>query len=234
MKKKNINQIVILAGGLATRLHPVTKRIPKSMVEINGRPFLEYQIDLCKKNGVEEIVLCVGHLWEQIRDYFGNGRAFGVNVIYSVENKRLDTGGALKNALPHLDEKFFVMYGDSYLTSSWQEMAEFYIRMKVLGLMSVYRNNHQLAPSQLMIDKEGFITEFTKKDFRPEMEYIEYGLNIFPRSIINQIPEKSFPISRYFDLLIRQHQLISYESKERFYEIGCLEGLEITQELLKK
>lgn len=227
-----IKQIVILAGGLATRLYPITEKIPKSIVEINGRPFLEYQIDLCKKNGIEEIILCVGHLWEQVKDYFGDGSKFGVKITYSVENERLDTGGALKNALSYLDEQFFVMYGDSYLPIDWQKAADFYKKSGILGLMTVYKNNHRLAPSQLMINKKGFITEFTKKDFRPEMEYIEYGLNIFPRSIIDQIPEKSFPIGNYFNLLIEKKQLISYESPVRFYEVGCPEGLKTFEKYL--
>ncbi len=234
MRGRNIKQIVILAGGLATRLHPITEKIPKSMVEVNGRPFFEYQIDLCKKNGIEEIVLCVGHLWEQIRDYFGDGSKFGIKIIYSVENKRLDTGGAIKLALPYLDEKFFVMYGDSFLDIDWKKIADFYAKSKAEGLMTVYKNNWKLEPSRVLLDDKGFVKEYNKENPRREMQYMEYGLNILPKKIIGTVPEKSFPISRYFDILMNKKQLISYESKKRFYEIGCHEGLGMTRQLFTK
>lgn len=230
----HIRQIVILAGGLATRLHPITEKIPKSMVSVAGKPFFEHQIALCKKNGVEEIVLCVGHLWQQIRDHFGDGSRFGVKIIYSVENERLDTGGALKNALPYLDEKFFVLYGDSYLTADWQAAARVFKEYSDGGLITVFRNDGTLGvPSQITVRNKRVI-EFTKTDFNPEMEFVEYGLNIFGRGIISQISEKSFLISRYFDLLIAKHQLMAYKSPTRFYEIGCPEGLELVERLLAK
>jgi len=225
MKRSGIKQIVILAGGLATRLHPITIKIPKSMVSVSGKPFLEHQIALCKKNGIEEIVLCVGHFWEQIRDYFGDGSRYGVRIIYSVENERLDTGGALKNALPYLSEKFFVLYGDSFLTADWQAVARAFEKSGESGLMTVFRNDGTLnVPSQIIV-KNGHVSEFTKTDFKPEMEFVEYGLNIFRRDIIDRIPEKSFPIGYYFDLLIAENQLLSYESPKKFFEIGCPEGL---------
>ncbi|OGI27385.1 MAG: hypothetical protein A2359_01075 [Candidatus Moranbacteria bacterium RIFOXYB1_FULL_43_19] len=233
-KKKGIRQIVILAGGYATRLHPITIKIPKSMVEINGRPFFEYQVELCKKNGIEEIILCVGHLWEQIRDHFGDGNQFGIKIVYSVENEKLDTGGAIKNALPHLDEKFFVMYGDSFLDIDWKKIAEFYARSKAEGLMTVYKNNWKLEPSRVLLDDMGYAKEYNKENPRREMKYMEYGLNILPKKIIGKVREKSFPISRYFDILMDKRQLISCESKKRFYEIGCREGKETFKKYISK
>jgi len=228
----NIKQIVILAGGLATRLRPITEKIPKSMVAVAGKPFLEHQIALCKKNGVKEIVLCVGHLWQQIRDYFGDGSRFGVKIAYSVENERLDTGGALKNALPYLDEEFFVMYGDSYLTADWQAAARVFKEYGDGGLMTVFRNDGSLGvPSQITV-KGNRVIDFTKTDFNPEMKFVEYGLNVFSRDTISQIRESSFPISQYFDLLIAKKQLLSYESPKRFHEIGCPEGLAELEQFL--
>ena len=233
-RKEKINQIIILAGGLATRLHPITHKIPKSMVPIHGKPFLEYQIELCKRNKITKVVLCVGHLWEQIRDYFGDGSEFGVNIIYSVENEKLDTGGALKNALPHLDEKFIVTYGDSYLDINWQKMIEFHGKSKAKGLMTVYENNWKLEPSRVLLDEKKYIKEYNKENPRPEMKYMEYGLNILPKKIICKVREKTFPISHYFDILIKKRQLVSYKSKTRFYEIGCPKGLKTCQKYLSK
>lgn len=228
-----MKQIVILAGGLATRLYPITKDIPKSMVLVKGKPFFEYQIELCKKNGISEIVMCVGHLWEQIEKYFGDGEKFGVKIKYSVETERLDTGGALKNALPHLDEEFFVMYGDSFLPINWQEISAFYKKLGKKGLMTVYENNWKIESSKIILDEtKKIIQEFNKENPRPEMRFTEYGINILPKKIISQVSEKSFPISRYFDFLINKKQLSAYISPKRFHEVGSFDGLKALKKII--
>jgi len=225
-ESKGIKQIVIIAGGLATRLRPITETIPKSMVLLKGKPFFIHQIELCKKNGIKEIIFCGGHLWEQVKNYFGNGKKFGVKIVYSIEKEKLDTGGAIKNAFPYLDKEFYVIYGDSYLTLDWRKAYKFYKKSKAKGLMTTYENNWNPEPSNVLVDKEAYVLEFNKENPRPEMRHIEYGINILTKDIINKIPDKYFPISRYFDLLISKRQLISYTSKERFYEVGCFEGIE--------
>lgn len=230
-----IKQIVIIAGGQATRLFPVTEKIPKSMVLINNKPFLEYQLELCKKNHIYNVVLCVGHFWKQIEKYFGDGSQFGMKILYSVERKKLDTGGALKNAWPHLDDKFFVMYGDSYLDINWSELVNFHKKTGTKGTMTVYKNNWKIEPSKIILDKTGrFIEEFNKDNPRKEMKYTEYGLNILSKDIISDIKELIFPIGRYFDCLIGQRQLSAYISTRRFYEIGCPKGLEDFREYIKE
>ena len=109
-------QMVILAGGLATRLKSLSIECPKSMLPIEGKPFLEHQVALLRKNGIRNIVLCIGHWGEQIEAYFKEGGRLGVHIQYSKEGSRLlGTGGALKKAAPLLEDAFFVMYGDSYL-----------------------------------------------------------------------------------------------------------------------
>lgn len=225
-KGDKLTQVVILAGGLATRLLPITETIPKSMVLLKGKPFFEYQIRLCRENGIDEIVFCGGHLWEQVEEYFGDGKDYGINIVYSIENEKLDTGGALKYALPYLEKEFFVMYGDSYLTVNWQEVFRFYKNSGARGLMTVYENNWSPEPSNVLVNKGGHIVEYNKEKPRREMRHIEYGINIFPKDLVGQVTEKVFPISRYFDLLINSKQLISYTSNNRFYEVGCFEGIE--------
>lgn len=228
-----MNQIVIIAGGLATRLHPITKKIPKSMIQINGIPFFEHQIDLCKKNGIKEIVLCAGHLWQQIQDYFRNGEEFGISIKYSIENEKLDTGGAIKNAYNLLGNDFFVLYGDSYLDIDWAKAYKKFQSTDCLGLMTILENNNHLAPSQLLVDSsENWVTYFTKKDFSPEMRHMEFGLNIMKKSIINQIQRKSFPIGEYFDLMIDQGKLATFITKKRFYEVGSIEGIKTLEKYL--
>lgn len=231
-KKIIIRQIVIIAGGLATRLHPITKKIPKSMVPIAGKPFLEHQLKLLKRQGIKEAVLCVGHLSRQIEDYFGAGKKFGIKLIYSKEPDRLDTGGAIKNAYPYLDNIFFTLYGDSYLKENITEVADFYHKQPEIGLMTVWRNQGKVAHSQILVDGI-YVTKFHKEPTFAGAEYIEYGLNILPKKIINAVPDKVFPISRYFDMLIPAHQMLAYKVKNRFYEIGGLGGLRDTETLLK-
>lgn len=228
-----MKQIVILAGGLATRLGSLTKNIPKAMVPVLGKPFLEHQIDLCKKNGIKEIVMCVGHLWEEIFRHFSCGEKFGIKIVYSIEKKRLDTGGALKGAFPYLQKKFFVMYGDSYLTADWRKIEEDFLRSRKMGLMTVYQNNGQIEPSRVLLSMDGkMVTEYNKEKPRPEMRFSEYGLNIFHRDLLLEIPEEVFPISRYFDLLMANDQLAASISPTRFYEMGCVEGLKDLENFL--
>src|SRR5271163_370338 len=112
--------VAILAGGLATRMRPVTERIPKSMIEVAGRPFIEHQLELLQAENVKNVVLCVGHLGEMIQAHIGDGKRFGLSVSYSFDGERLlGTGGALRRALPLLGHDFFVLYGDSYLDISY-------------------------------------------------------------------------------------------------------------------
>ena len=228
-----MKQMVILAGGLATRLGSLTKNTPKSMVPVLGKPFLEHQIELCKKNGIGEIILCLGHLWGKIFSHFGYGQKFGIHINYSIEKKRLDTGGALKNAFHLLQEEFFVMYGDSYLPTDWRKIEEDFRQSEKAGLMTVFQNNGQIEPSRVLLSTDGkMVAEYNKENPRPEMHFSEYGLNIFQRNLLKKIPEDVFPISRYFDLLIAEKHLTASISPTRFYEMGCLKGLKDLENFL--
>src|SRR4051812_42459269 len=133
--------IAILAGGLATRLRPVTETIPKALIEVAGEPFLAHQLRLLKRNGFDRVVLCVGYLGEMIRDFAGDGQSFGLRVEYVFDGpKLLGTAGALRRALPVLGEAFAVTYGDSYLPVDYRAAIDSFMQSGKLGLMSVYRN----------------------------------------------------------------------------------------------
>ena len=111
-----LHPVAILGGGLATRLRPLTDRIPKALVDVNGEPFIAHQMRLLRSNGVERVVYCAGYRGEMIREYTGDGARFGLEVEYSFDGPApLGTAGAIKRALPLLGESFFVLYGDSYL-----------------------------------------------------------------------------------------------------------------------
>ena len=220
-------QVAILAGGQATRLRPLTEEIPKSMVMIQGRSFLEYQLDLLKKSGVTNIVLCVGYLGEQIESYFGDGRKFGVNLRYSYESEQLlGTAGALKNAEKLLEDPFFTIYGDSYLSLDLADIVSYFKSQNKLALMTVYKNYDRYERSNTVIEGD-LVKKFSKKGKTKGMVYIEYGANIFRKEALKFIPENQpYPLGELFLKLIDWKELLAYEVKERFYQIGSPEGLE--------
>src|ERR1700746_2162223 len=143
----------ILAGGLATRLRPVTEKIPKALVEVAGRPFLEHQIELLKRNSVEEVVLCVGYLGQMIEQRYGNGETVGIRIRYSYDGpKLLGTGGALKRALGLLPDAFFVLYGDAYLPVDYQAVAATFREGDKPALMTVFANADAWDTSNVWFD----------------------------------------------------------------------------------
>src|SRR5258708_35902280 len=180
--------VVILAGGLATRLRPLTDKIPKSLVEVAGRPFLEHQIALLRKNDVTEIYLCVGFLGEMIEDLVGEGKRFGVQISYSHDGpKLLGTGGAIKKLLPRLPEDFFVLYGDSYLPIDYQTVATHFRKSRKPALMSVFRNDDAWDRSNVWFE-EGTIRRYSKTEPLPQKRYIDYGLAVFSQPIFEIYP----------------------------------------------
>ena len=226
--------VAILAGGLATRLRPVTEKIPKSLVPVAGKPFLAHQLELLHARGIRRAVLCIGYLGEMIQREFGDGKAYGVRLDYSFDGpKLLGTGGAIKRAVPLLGDEFFVLYGDSYLPVAYRPIADFFRRSGKLGLMTVYRNEGRYDTSNVVFH-DGEIAVYDKKNRPPEMRHIDYGLSLFKASVF-----ESYSASQAFDLagvmgkLVREKQLAGYEIRERFYEIGSPAGLAELELLLQ-
>jgi len=219
--------VAILAGGIATRLRPVTEKIPKSLVEINGEPFLAHQLRLLRNRGVERAVLCAGHLGEAIRDFAGDGSGFGVKLEYSFDGPVLrGTGGALHQALPLLGERFLVVYGDSYLPCDYIGAAKAFEASGKLGLMTVYRNHGQWDSSNVEFS-DGRIVAYDKKNCTPRMQYIDYGLGAFRREAFDAVaPGAVCDLADIYQDLLRRGELTAVEQTERFYEIGSFTGIE--------
>ena len=226
-------QCVILAGGLATRLRPITETIPKSMVEVHGRPFLAHQLELLKKNGVDEVVLCVGYLYGQIENYFKDGREFGIKILYSrEEGELLGTGGALKNALSFLKDEFFLIYGDSYLDIDYRPVYDRFLQIDSPVLMTVFKNDNRWVESNVVFDV-GSVTVFDKQAQAPAMRYIDYGLSVLSRSVLDEIPDgQPYSLDLLYHRMAGEGRLVGYEVFQRFYEIGSPEGLEELQNKL--
>jgi len=220
-------QAVILAGGQSTRLKPLTNKVPKSLVEICGKPFLEYQLDFLKRSGLEDIILCVGYLGEQIVNHCGNGRQFEVNISCSYDGKHLlGTAGALKNAERLLEDEFFVIYGDSYLFLDFTSIVSYFNEFNKLGLMVVYRNYDRYDRSNVVVEGK-LIKKYSKQDRTKEMVYIDYGASILRKKALELVPpNQAYSLEELFGQLIEWGELLAYEVNKRFYQIGSPEGLE--------
>jgi len=218
--------MAILAGGLATRLRPITEKIPKALISVAGQPFLAHQLRLLHHAGIRKVVLCVGYRGEMIEKEFGDGSRFGLKLTYSFDGPELlGTGGALKKALPLLGERFFVLYGDSYLPIDYAAPARAFLASGKLGLMTVFRNEGRWDKSNVwFVDK--VIRSYDKKQQTPEMRYIDYGLGIFDATAFAGRPaNEAFDLADVYQDLIVRNELAGYEVKQRFYEIGSPEGL---------
>jgi NDP-sugar pyrophosphorylase family protein len=217
-------QAAIIAGGLATRLGPLTRDLPKSLIAIHGKPFIEYQFDFLKKGGIKDIVLCLGYLGQKIEAHCGDGRRFGVSLHYSYEKEPLDTAGALKLAEPLLDDAFFTLYGDSYVFVDFRDMLTFIQKQGKLAVMAAYKNSDRYDKSNTAVSG-GLVTRYSKEG-TDGLEYIDYGVNLFRKDVLDLVPvSRPYSLGTLFQDLISRGELAAYEVKERFYEIGCPDGL---------
>jgi len=226
---------MILAGGLATRLRPLTETIPKSLVEVAGHPILWHQLQLLKRHGIRRAVLAVAHFGEQIQNRYGDGAQLGIQLDYSFDGPTLlGTAGAIRKALKLLPERFFVLYGDSYLTCDYSAVEDSFRRGNLPGLMTIYRNDGQYARSNVVSDGTR-ILKYDKREYSPAMHYIDYGLSVFHRSVFADLPaDKTFDLAAVIQGLLCERKLAAFEVHERFYEIGSPAGLRETEQFLKK
>jgi N-acetyl-alpha-D-muramate 1-phosphate uridylyltransferase len=226
--------VAILAGGMATRLLPVTRTIPKCMVEVAGRPFIEHQLGLLSRGGFRKIVLCLGHLGEQVVEHVGDGSAFGVETAYSHDGPvPLGTGGALRQALPLLTDPFFVLYGDSYLPTDFRPVAEAFLDADALGCMTVHRNDGRWDRSNVWFE-DGRIRLHHKRGPDDRMRHIDYGLGLLRHAAFRFAPTQGpFDLATLYETLVEDGRMTGHEVASRFYEIGSPAGLAELDALLR-
>jgi NDP-sugar pyrophosphorylase family protein len=225
--------VAILAGGLATRLYPLTENKPKALIEIERQPFIVHQLNLLRRHGIERVVLCVGYLGKMIQESVGDGSRFRIQVEYSYDGPYLlGTGGSLKKALPLLGEAFFVLYGDSYLDCDYDAIQLAFIKSGKSALMTVFRNENMWDKSNVIYENNTII-DFDKKNPTPEMKYIDYGLGVLRRSVFKKFKKNEADLADIYKYLISRNDLAGCEVKQRFYEIGSKKGLEETNNYLK-
>lgn len=227
--------VAIVAGGLATRLHPITQKIPKSLIDVAGKPFVVRQLDYLRKQGIARVVLCLGYLGEQVEAVVGDGSAFGLDVRYSWDGPCLQgTGGALRQALPLLGAQFFVFYGDSYLPIDFRAVERDFLASGKPALMTVLKNGDQWDKSNILFCDD-CIAEYNKRTRCPEMAHIDYGLGVLSASVLENTPvNEPFDLADIYHELSVRGALASHEVFERFYEIGSHQGLDETIEYFEK
>jgi NDP-sugar pyrophosphorylase family protein len=227
--------VAILAGGLATRLRPMTEKIPKSLVRVGDQPFLAHQLRLLRSSGIRRVVLCVGYRGEMIEHEFGDGRNVGMELSYSFDGPSLlGTGGALKKALPLLGNHFLVLYGDSYLPIDYGVPARAFEESGKLGLMTVFRNEGRWDTSNVWF-RDGAIKSYSKKEPRTEMQHIDYGLGVLNSSVLARWPGGTrFDLADVYRDLAEREELAGLEVEQRFYEVGSAEGLAELDAMLRR
>jgi NDP-sugar pyrophosphorylase family protein len=226
--------VALLAGGLATRLHPVTEAVPKALVEVAGRPFIDHQLALLRRAGVRRVVLCLGHFGDLVRDHLGDGSAHGLELHYSHDGPRLlGTGGALRRAAPLLGELFWVLYGDSYLEVDYRAVLAALPPRPALGLMTVVRNRDRWDRSNAVY-RGGRVLRYDKRRPSADMEYIDFGLSLLRAAALEFLPpDRPSDLADLYANMAERGQLAGHEVTERFYEIGSPTGLAETRAYLE-
>ncbi len=219
--------VAILAGGTGTRLRPVTEIIPKSLVDINGEPFISHQLRLLRSKGIVRAIICAGYLGEMIQDFVGDGARFDIKIDFSFDGERLlGTGGALRKAMPLLGKRFFVLYGDSYLPCNYKAVETAFRSSGKKGLMTVFHNDGAWDTSNVEF-RDGQILAYEKRRLSPRMRHIDYGLAVFQRETLDFIPNGMvYDLAELYQLLLEKGELAAFEVEQRFYEIGSIGGLE--------
>lgn len=219
--------VAILAGGMATRLLPITQDIPKSLIDFKGKPFIHWQLKLLSESGCKSINLCLGMKGELIQNYVGDGSQYGLSVTYSHDgDSPLGTGGAIIKALPNLGECFGVLYGDSYLPINYEELFSYFKKSKKSSLMTVFKNQNRYDQSNVKFEA-GAVAEYSKIISNESMQHIDYGFSIFNREVFSAyVSGGSIDLAEIISSLVSSQNIAGYEVLQRFYEIGSFRGIE--------
>ena len=228
--------VALLAGGLATRLRPITEQIPKALVDIAGRPFIDYQVALFRRHGIRRLVLCLGYLGGQVEEHLGDGAALGMELRYSHDGDRLlGTGGALRRAMDLLGEVFWVCYGDSYMDIDYRAILDCFSRQEsALGLMTVLHNANRWERSNVVF-RDGRLIRYCKRTADPDMTYVDYGVALLRREALQRIPpDCPYDLAQLYESMVAEETMMGYEVTNRFYEIGTPATLDEARQHLSR
>jgi NDP-sugar pyrophosphorylase family protein len=232
--------VALLAGGLATRLRPITETIPKALVDIDGKPFIDHQLALLRRNGIRRVVMCLGYRGEMVRDHCGDGARYGgMRLDYSFDGDTLlGTGGALRRAAQLLgNEAFWVMYGDSYMDIDYPAVLRAFAAARaadpaVGGLMTVLRNGNRWDQSNVVF-RDGALLRYDKRNPSPDMDFIDYGVGLLTGATLAEIPAgRPSDLADLYSRMVAERRMVGYEVTQRFYEIGTPAALDEARQYL--
>lgn len=235
-----VTQALVLAGGQGTRLRPLTHEVPKPMVPFEGTPFLELLLGWLRDRGVTDIVLSIGYLGEQVRDHFGDGTGFDVNIRYAVEDEPLGTGGGVGNARELLGERFYLLYGDTFLDVDLQRLAEAQTDLGTTGVLTAHPNRQDLAPANNLVVTPGpdtapwgRVERYDKEHETEAMNGVEAGVSLWTRDVLDAIPPGKVSLEQeVYPKLIEAGELGALWTNERFYDIGTPDRLNVARRML--
>ena len=229
-------QAVILAGGQGTRLRPLTDHTPKPMIPFHGRPFVAYLVEMLKEQGFTRILFLLGHLPEQVADYFGDGSRLGLAIDYAVSPVGDETGTRLRRVRDRLDESFVLLYCDNYWPMPFARMWERFQAAGTQALVTVYRNRDRYTRSNLRVDSDGLLAVYDKSRTAPDLAGVDIGFFILRRAVIDLIPQDGNPSfeKTIYPLLVEHRQLAAFETEHRYYSVGSHERLPLTEAFLAR
>ncbi len=227
-------QVAILAGGLGTRLHPVTLSLPKPMVTINGRPFLEYQLEWVRRFGLDRVLLLTGYRAEAIEHHFEDGRRWNLDIRYSVEPTPMGTAGALKLAEASLDDEFLLLNGDTYLPIDYRRMVDSFDSTTAKALMAVYANPDRIAPNNVEVSEDDKVVRYDKNR-SSGLNGVDAGAYVLSKHILASIPSgRPSALEReVFPVMAEAGELKAYRISERYYDIGTFERLTLAEQVIR-
>lgn len=227
-------QVVILAGGLGTRLKPLTEKITKVMVKIHGKPFLEYQFRYLKKFGFKKFLLLVSYLGDQVKNYFQDGQVLGIEIEYNEEKEPMGTAGALKMAASKLEKSFLLINGDTFYPLDFKDFLNRANAGHRGGLIAVYQNQERVAENNLKVEPDGLISACASNKGSQGLNGVDGGVSFYHKEILDFIPEgKKCSLEKdIYPILISRRLLRAYFTDQRYYDMGTFERMEIVKKIL--
>lgn len=226
MREAKIRQAVILAGGKGIRLRPLTLTLPKPMIKIHQKPFLEYLVERLKKNGIEEIIILIGYLGNRIKQHFGDGSKFGLKIKYSYSPVEADTGMRLKKAQDLIRKEFLLLYGDNYWPLDLKKLTEFYREKGTDGLVTVYSNFDHYTKSNMFVDKKGMVRKYDRKRTTKRLNGVDIGFFILKKKVLNLLPRKNCSFEAVvIPWLVKENQLAGFLTHHQYCGLSNLKRI---------